>query len=35
MMCNNNIIRFRGIGNVVVIVEFIHSASRNIEFSWM
>ena len=35
MMCNNNIIRFRGIGNVVVNVEFIQSASRNIEFSWV
>lgn len=35
MMCNNNIIRFRGIGNVVVNVEFIQSASRNIEISWM
>jgi hypothetical protein len=35
MMCNNNTIRFRGIGNVVVNVDFIRSASRNIEFSWM
>lgn len=35
MMCNNNIIRFRGIGNVVVNAKFIQSASRNIEFSWM
>jgi hypothetical protein len=35
MMSINNAIRIKGIGNVVVNVIFIQSASRNIEFSCM